>query len=375
MNKGLYIHYPFCDKKCNYCDFYSLAVKSGRSEYVDALIREISAFPKIAVDTVYFGGGTPSLMDGVELLRVINAIQRSFELDSNAEITLEANPLSITDMGRLKDFRQAGINRLSIGVQSFVDRELSELGRGHTAEDAINTIRLATESGFDNISVDLMFAIPYQSIESFEKSLDTAIGLGVQHVSVYALSIEEKTVFGVRQKRGDDLLLPDEDTEAEMYFLACKKLVEAGFEHYEISNFARDGKRSRHNMKYWNAEEYIGIGAAAHSYLDGIRYSTPPSVKDFCKSAVKENPYTNTEEDRAEEKVFLALRLKDGLKVDELEKSYRIKRCESFDEEISALVKQGFCRYDGSTLALTEKGFFVSNTIISKILNSFQFTY
>lgn len=373
MNKGLYIHFPFCEKKCNYCDFYSLASRSGIKDYLKAVIREIEALKSYNVDTVYFGGGTPSLMDGVSLNDLICTVKSRLTVADNAEITLEANPMSLKDSHKLSDFRRAGVNRLSIGVQSFSDSELTHLGRGHTAEEAAATVKAAREAGFDNISVDLMFAIPHQTVKSFEKTLDTAIELGVEHISVYALGIEEKTVFGVRQRRGEDLFLPSEDEEWEMYLLACEKLNKAGFEHYEISNFAKEGRRSRHNMKYWRAEEYIGIGASAHSYLDGVRYSTPADVKSFCLKAIKEDSYTNTTKDRAEEYVMLSLRLKDGMSLEAL-KDYGITPAQTFDGTVQQLIKEGFCMKNGDRISLTERGFFVSNTIIVKILDSLQFT-
>ncbi len=373
MNKGLYIHFPFCEKKCSYCDFYSVVNGSLKELYIKALSFEIEKLNCLAIDTVYFGGGTPSLMNGIELKGVLDSIYKTLAVNPNAEITLEANPMSLSENGRLNEFRTAGINRLSLGVQSFSDTELKALGRGHCAKDALNTVNTAQKAGFDNISVDLMFAIPHQTVESFGKSLDTAIELGVQHISVYALSVEEKTVFGVKQKRGENLFLPSEEQETEMYFLACEKLGKAGYEHYEISNFALDRKRSRHNMKYWRGEEYIGIGAGAHSYLDGVRYSTPADIKAFCNGAKKENCYTNTPEDRAEEFVFLSLRLKDGLDTQVLKNIYGVNTSHSFEKEAAELMREGFCLFDGRILSLTEKGFFVSNTIIVKILESLQF--
>ena len=340
---------------------------------MNALCREISKYND-SIDTVYFGGGTPSLMDGVELKKVLDTVYRSFNVAEDAEITLEANPMTLTEESKLYEFRKLGINRLSIGVQSFSDTELTALGRGHTAKEAADTVKAARNAGFDNISVDLMFAIPHQTLKSFEESLDMTISLGADHVSVYALSIEEKTVFGVKQRRGDDLMLPNEDEEAEMYFLACRKLREADYEHYEISNFGKAKHRSRHNMKYWHGEEYIGLGAAAHSYYKGTRYSTPRDINAFCEEAKKEDVYSNTPEDRAEEAVFLSLRLSDGLDMDRLLKEHGVKPSDSFDKTVSDLVRQGFCLYDGRVLSLTEKGFFVSNTIILKIFDSLQFT-
>ena len=374
MNKGLYLHFPFCEKKCNYCNFYSLANLTLKESYVEGVIREIKKLSPLNFDTVYFGGGTPSLLDGVELKNVLDAVFTHHKVVKSAEITVEANPLTLSREKKLQELKKAGFNRLSLGVQSFCDRELEALGRGHTAENAINTVTSARTAGFDNISLDLMFAIPHQTPKSFEQTLDTAIALSPEHISVYALSIEDKTVFGVKQKRGENLFLPNEDEEAEMYFLACNKLESAGYEHYEISNFAKASRHSRHNMKYWRGEEYVGIGASAHSYFNGMRYSCPSDIKAFCQEAKTEDCYTNTLQDRAEEKVFLSLRLKEGLDLDSLEASYPVKRGVHFDSEVMELVRSGFCLYDGKTLSLTDKGFFVSNTIILKILDSLQFT-
>ncbi len=373
MNKGLYIHFPFCERKCSYCDFYSIVNESSRQLYTKALSLEIEKLKPMSIDTVYFGGGTPSLMNGIELKGVLDSVYKTLKVSDDVEITLEANPMSLGENDKLDSFKAAGVNRLSLGVQSFCDVELSALGRGHCAKDAVDTVKAAQRSGFDNVSLDLMFAIPHQTVKSFENTLDTAIELGVQHISVYALSIEEKTVFGVKQKRGENLFLPSEEQEAEMYFLACDKLVRAGFEHYEISNFALNKKRSRHNMKYWRAEEYIGIGPGAHSYLDGVRYSTPADVRAFCNGAEKEDCYTNTPLDRAEEYVFLSLRLKDGLDLQTLKEMHGINTSHSFENDVAVLVDQGFCHFDGKILSLTEKGFFVSNSIIVKILESLQF--
>ena len=341
---------------------------------MEALLREIKQTKPLKFDTVYFGGGTPSLIDGVNLKRIVECISTYHEVTKDAEITIEANPMTLSDTKKLYDLKNAGFNRLSLGVQSFSDTELEALGRGHTADEAIGTVKVAKDAGFDNISIDLMFAIPHQSVKSFEDTLDTAISLDVSHISVYALSIEEKTVFGVKQKRGENLFLPSEDEETEMYFLACNKLEAAGYKHYEISNFAKDNKRSRHNMKYWRGEEYVGIGASAHSYFENVRYSCPADVKAFLTEATKEDCYTNEISDRAEETVFLSLRLRDGLDFEFLEKNYPVKRKDKFDEVINGLVSEGFCLYDGKTLSLTDKGFFVSNAIIIKILDSLQFT-
>lgn len=370
MNRGLYLHFPFCEKKCFYCDFYSLADLNLKEEYINALIREITKFDGVKIDTVFFGGGTPSLLTVSELERIMSAIYRSFKVETDPEITLEANPMSINEVDKLKSFKSLGINRLSIGIQSFSDSELKMLGRRHTKDQAINTVMSAKEAGFDNISVDLMFALPCQSEESFKESVNTALTLPISHISLYALSIEENTVFGRKRQKGIDLHLPENDLE--MYLLACEILKNNGFEHYEISNFAKDGKRSRHNMKYWQSEEYIGIGASAHSYFDGERYAFPPSVKDFIKEARREEVYKNTPKDRAEEFIMLSLRLSDGLDLKRLEEEYKITLTDKFYTLLDALEKNALLKQKNNRVTLTDKGFFVSNSVIVEIMDKLE---
>lgn len=361
MNRGLYIHFPFCEKKCFYCDFYSLADMSLKEDYINALIREIKKYEKENIDTVFFGGGTPSLFSPLQLERVMNAIFDTFNVDKNVEITLEGNPMSIGELDKLSAFKSLGVNRLSLGVQSFSDNELKALGRGHTKEDALSTINKAESVGFDNVSIDLMLGIPYQDDKSLKESLSLALPLS--HISLYALSVEENTVFGRKEKKGEDLHLPENDRE--MYLSSCEFLEKNGFEHYEISNFAKKGKRSRHNMKYWKAEEYIGIGASAHSYYKGERYSCPSSIKAFIEKAEKEDSYKNTEKDRLEELVMLSLRLSDGLNLNKLEG----KPDESLLKELE---KHKLIKFKDNIISLTNEGFYVSNSVIVKIMEGLK---
>lgn len=369
MNRGLYIHFPFCEKKCNYCDFYSLADMRLKGDYITALIREMEKFRNEKIDTVFFGGGTPSLFSPSSLERVLRAIHDTFKVTNDAEITLEGNPMSIGSLDKLSAFKSLGINRLSLGVQSFSDVELSALGRGHSSDEAVRTVEEGAKH-FDNISLDLMFGIPHQSEESFKKSLDTALTLPISHISLYALSVEENTVFGRKVKKGESLHLPD--TDREMYLSACHTLKGAGFEHYEISNFAKEGCRSRHNMKYWNAEEYIGIGASAHSYFKGERYAYPRSVKGFIEGAEREEVYENTPEDRVEEFVMLSLRLSDGLDLERLEGEFGITPDDSFFALIKELEKHGLLKQKNNRVALTDEGFFVSNSVIVKVMEKLK---
>ena len=372
MNRGLYIHFPFCEKKCNYCDFYSVANHSQKNAYIDALVREAEKLrdKRIKVDTVFFGGGTPSLFSPSELERIMTALHSSFIIEKGAEITLEANPMTLKDGDKLSAFHSLGVNRLSVGVQSFSDTELQALGRGHTRDDAVNTILTANKVGFDNISLDLMLGIPYQTDESLKKSLDTALSLPLTHISVYALSIEENTVFGRKAKKGEDLHLPEDDRE--MYLNACEMLEENGFEHYEISNFAKKGFRSRHNMKYWRAEEYIGLGASAHSYFESERYAFGDSIKAFIEKAEQVEAYKNTPEDRKEEFVMLSLRLSDGLDLERLEKEFGVKPDDSLFSLLYEFEKHRLLTFKDNTVALTNEGFYVSNSVIVKILEELK---
>ncbi len=372
MNRGLYIHFPFCEKKCNYCDFYSVADHSGKSSYIDALIREALKFKeeKIKIDTVFFGGGTPSLFSPSELERVMTALNNAFLIEENAEITLEANPLTVKEEEKLSAFHALGINRLSVGVQSFLDKELQALGRCHTRDEAKNTILTAKKAGFDNISLDLMLGVPYQTEETLKESLDTALSLPLSHISLYALSIEENTVFGKKQKKGEDLHLPENDRE--MYLKACEILEKNGFEHYEISNFAKKGFRSRHNLKYWNAEEYIGLGAGAHSYYRGERYAYEDSINAFIETPEKTEVYQNTKKDRTEEFIFLSLRLSDGLDLKRLEQGFGVIPTAYFFETVRELERHRLLTLKGNKIILTNEGFFVSNSVIVKILDGLK---
>ncbi|MBQ9975074.1 MAG: radical SAM family heme chaperone HemW [Clostridia bacterium] len=370
MNKGVYIHYPFCDAKCLYCDFYSTSDTRKRELYEEALVTALLSYKEkgITADTVFFGGGTPSLMTEEGAKRVFSALREAFNITDNAEITLEANPSSLADFPeRLGLFRSLGVNRLSLGSQSMQKNELEALGRRHSPLDVENTVKCARNMGFDNISLDLMVRIPHQTLETLEDTLSKALALSPEHLSLYTLSIEEKTVFGVRHKKGDDLSLADEDTEEEMWDKVCDTLSRHGFEHYEVSNFARDGRRSRHNLKYWQAEEYVGIGVAAHSYLDRERFYSPSSIDAFLENPLRRDgvEYISDSEGLAEY-VMLSLRLSDGISLE------KITPTPEFYTLAKRLEENGLARLSESTLSLTERGWRVSNSIIEEILNSLK---
>ncbi|MDE6580495.1 MAG: radical SAM family heme chaperone HemW, partial [Ruminiclostridium sp.] len=309
---GLYIHIPFCLTKCPYCDFYSVKYgKSAAEEYKKAVIRNLKHYSDKIFDTVYFGGGTPIL-----LWREICEILDNVSLAQNAEVTLEANPCVALEEN-LRELKTAGVNRISLGVQSLNDSELKALGRRHNAETAVRAIETAYNCGFENISADLMLATPMQTSESLAETVSALGKLPVQHISAYMLKIEENTPFAEKE-----LTLPDEDSACEMYLDTVGQLESLGFKQYEISNFAKDGLVCRHNMKYWNCEEYLGIGPAAHSYYNGERFFAEKDIEGFIRF---ERQMTFKEDNEAaryggyEEYAMLRLRLAEGLDLGEFE--------------------------------------------------------
>ena len=365
---GLYVHIPFCVRKCSYCDFCSYP-ESGispdkRAAYIKALLSEIRGYERterICVDTVFFGGGTPSLLEPVELEMILNEIRSVFSVLPSAEITLEANPGTITER-KLVSYKSLGVNRLSIGVQSIHDNELKKLGRIHSREDFLAGYRMARAAGFDNVSVDLMYGIPEQTVSSFEKTLDTVIALSPEHISAYGLIVEEGTPFYTMR---DNLMLPDEDAECDMYELAASKLSAAGYSHYEISNYAKEGRASRHNLHYWRRDEYVGVGVAAHSYFDDVRYSNPESMDDYLNGGLSQR---DEDVDGSFEKAMLALRLAEGLSLSEYEKEFSHSFTEGREASISRYVSLGYMTLNGDRLALTDSGMYVSNAILSDLL-------
>lgn len=346
--RGLYIHVPFCLSKCPYCDFYS-RVYSGEqaAEYAAAVVRNLARYDE-RFDTVYFGGGTPILLH-----EHFGEILGSVNLADGAEITAEANPC-LCSRENLRDLLSAGVNRISIGVQSLCDRELSALGRRHTAAEAEAAILAAKAEGFDNISADLMLATPKQNADSLRETIGRLTALPISHVSAYLLKIEPNTPFG---KNPPELSLGEDET-AELYLSAVEQLSAAGFAQYEISNFAKAGFESRHNLKYWRREEYLGIGPAAHSFYGGKRFAVPRDLAAFV--AAKEQPTEPTDDspDEFEERVMLGLRLSEGIP-EELWKplSGGLKR-----------VPRNYYRIINGRLSLTAEGFLLSNEIISLLL-------
>jgi len=368
---GIYIHYPFCISKCPFCDFYSKTDKALQGEYIDALINHIKLKQNkdYCVDTVYFGGGTPSLLGGEDMKRIIFAIDKSFYLDKNAEITIEANPKTV-DFEKLSAFYKAGVGRISFGVQSIHENELKRLGRLHSFADFSDNFNSARNAGFDNISVDFLYGIPEQNMESLYKTVEKIIELSPEHISFYGLKLEENTPFW---RKRDKLFLPDDDTQADMYEYIAKALKNAGYLHYEISNFAKCGYECRHNLKYWQSEEYLSFGAAAHSYFDGVRYSYKRDAalyieKYACEEAIIDEKELLSPDDIEKEYIFLALRLGKGLSLSDYKAKFSSDFLEKYDEILAKFTDGGFMKGENGYVFLTEKGFLVANYILSEFV-------
>ena len=359
---GIYIHVPFCGRKCGYCDFYSTGytVKSAEA-YVSAVLRNIRHYAdrERTVDTVYFGGGTPSLLSSEQTGSILDEIRSCFALHDEAEITLEANPCTLTPQ-KLRELRGAGINRLSVGVQSMIDSELKMLGRSHSAERAERAVFDAAEAGFENISCDLMTALPDQKPDSLRYSIERLTALPIQHISAYILKTEKGTPFDCAdiKKR-----LPDEDAAAELYLDMVRLLEERGFMQYEVSNFAKKGFESRHNCRYWKCWDYLGIGPAAHSCYNGKRSAVPRDIEAFICSDVQ--PVTVTDESPCgfEEFAMLRLRLKEGLRFSDIG-----EQREAIERKLPPLLKEGYAETDGERVWLTAKGFLMSNSVIEYLV-------
>ena len=358
-NLGLYLHVPFCNGKCAYCDFYSAFTNEELIDsYLTALIREIKQWGgKInrPIDTIYLGGGTPSLLNH-RLAPLLKAVYENFNVLKNAEITLELNPADNV-LEILENAKKAGINRISIGAQTGSDQELLTLGRRHTAKDTEMAVKTARNLGFDNISLDLMLGLPDSNLETLKNSLNFSINLSPEHISAYILKIEENTKF---YKEKATLNLPDDDAVSDQYLFMCEHLENSGFCHYEISNFCRENFESKHNLKYWKCEEYLGIGPSSHSFLEGKRFYYPRDLKAFIKG---NTPVPDGDGGDLSEQIMLALRLKDGVKTEILPTAAQ-KKCELF-------AQNGLAILENNHFSLTNDGMLLSNTIISEILEEF----
>ncbi len=368
---GLYLHVPFCVQKCLYCDFCSFAgAKEQMGAYVDRLCRDIKEYSNrcnsYEVDTVYFGGGTPTLLPIAELNRIMESIFKYYSVSDSAEISCECNPAT-ADLDYFKEMRKFGINRLSIGLQSVHDSELKALGRIHTYSDFLSTYNDARSAGFDNVSADLMYGIPNQTYESFGETLGALVSLAPEHISAYGLKIEDGTPFG---KMKNELILPDEDTEYDMYMLLSNYLSENGYAKYEISNFSHKNRESRHNIKYWMGDDYIGLGVAAHSYFEGERFANSRNFayyidnKDITESKIK-----ISDSEKLTEFVMLRMRLAGGVSRAEFFDRFEVSFDNIYRDSFKKYIDGGFVVDNGDNIFFVDKGFFVSNYILSDLLD------
>ena len=368
---GIYVHIPFCRSKCEYCDFYSLPGardKDRMDEYTAALVAHIREAATGAngyeVDTVYFGGGTPSFFGAGGLARIFAEIDRRFDVSRDAEVTFEANPDSVT-LPMLTHLRRAGFNRISIGVQSDLDEQLKALGRPHNYKQAQQAVSLARRAGFDNLSVDLMFGLPNQTLTGWRDTLENVLRLKPEHMSCYALKVEPNTPLWEYR---DCANLPNDDVQADMYLAASEILQDHGYEHYEISNFAKPGFRSRHNLKYWTGGEYLGFGPCAASDFAGKRFTIEPDLRAYVEGiahhgSVLSECETIPPRERAGEYVMLRSRIVTGLDAQEYERSYLLPFA-PLQQLLERFAGHGLAAQSGSRWYLTPRGWLVSNRII-----------
>ena len=370
-NIGLYVHIPFCIRKCAYCDFASFSgvASNIRARYIDRLCEEIESYKredKTRVDTVFFGGGTPSLLSPDELSKILAAARSAFDITPDAEITMEMNPGTVT-LDTVRAYAALGVNRASVGCQSFNENELKILGRIHNSALIYDAVRIVREAGISNISLDLMYGIPEQTAESFAHTLREALSLEPTHLSVYGLILEEGTPFFNAR---ENLPLPTEDEECDMYALASKILGDGGFSHYEISNYARPGFECRHNLKYWRDEEYIGVGLAAYSYYGKKRFGNTSKLEEYISNSYVQYRYGEdiSDTDEAFEYVMMRLRLSEGFSLSDYRTRFGADFTDGRAEKIERYRALGYIAITPDRLALTERGFYISNTILSDLL-------
>jgi oxygen-independent coproporphyrinogen-3 oxidase len=367
---GLYLHIPFCSAICNYCNFNrGLFQPELKERYVAALLAEIArAADGSPADTIFFGGGTPSLLEPAEIASIISACRNGWALSPDAEITLEANPETVTPE-RLSGFREAGINRLSYGVQSFRDDELARLSRLHSSGRAVEAFQMARRAGFDNISLDLMMWLPQQSVSHWLESVDELIELGPDHASMYLLELYPNAPLRDEMARGRWSLAPDDDA-AEMYLTGLARMDAAGYVQYEISNVARPDRYSRHNMKYWMDGEWLGFGCGAHSTRAGTRWKNVSSTEDYiiatmnAQSTAREVRSLSSQE-RLEDALFTGLRLNAGLDLAVVKDRYKVDVWSEYGEELQPFADQGILSYDGRSLRLTRAGMLLAHEVMA----------
>ena len=371
---GLYLHIPFCRSKCDYCDFYSLAGREDRmDDYQKALLRHIVesavAARSFSVNSIYIGGGTPTWYGEKRLVELLHTIKRRFTLSKDVEITIEANPDSV-DEKMLRHLRRAGVNRISMGMQSGCDQELQAVHRPHTYRQVVDAVTAVRRAKITNLNLDLIYGLPGQTEESWHKTVEKALILNPEHLSCYGLTVEEGTPLAQRVARGEQL--PDEDQQAALYLWTVKRLAEAGYEQYEISNFAKRGYQSRHNMKYWMGHPYMGLGAAAHSDFGGRRYSFLSDLDQYIDhmlqgDAVVDESEQITRRERGSEYLMLRMRTVHGIEEWEYRREYMMN-FEPIAAKLAEFEQRGWARRRGRRWQFTPEGFLLSNQLIGQLL-------
>lgn len=371
---GIYVHIPFCKRKCNYCDFYSIKWdREVEDRYIKSLVKEINSYNgmEYVVDTIFFGGGTPTIIKHENIERVIQEIKSTFKVDKNSEITIEANPNTLT-YENLSMYKKTGINRLSIGVQSLNNEILANIGRLHNSEEALLAIKRAKESGYENINIDVMFNIPGQTTEDMKETVNKIIYEDVKHISFYSLKLEKGTPMYIMEKN-HKIFMPEENIEREMYYTGRKIMEDRKIYQYEISNFAKEGFECKHNLKYWNQEEYIGFGPSAHSFLNNERYSNISNINEFCNNAEKNifnrNIHESLNDEALEfEYIMLKLRLTDGLNLNIFKQKFNVDFNKKYYKQIEYLIENKLLIYNEENIKLTQLGMDVSNFVFEKFM-------
>ncbi|MGT2929706.1 radical SAM family heme chaperone HemW [Streptococcus dentasini] len=362
-----YVHIPFCTQICYYCDFSKVFIKNQPvDDYLERLIQEFRHYDIHELRTLYIGGGTPTAITADQLVYLLTNLQQELDLDRLEEFTIEANPGDLTP-DKIAVLKESAVNRVSLGVQTFDDKELKRIGRSHNEAQIYTTIRDLKAAGFDNISIDLIYALPGQTMEQVKANVKKALSLDIPHMSLYSLILENHTVFMNQMRRGR-LNLPTEDLETDMFHYIINELEKNGFEHYEISNFSKPGYESRHNLVYWDNVEYYGVGAGASGYLNGVRYRNRGPIQHYLKAIAAEghsrlHEETLSKAEMMEEEFFLGLRKKSGLSISHFEEKFQENFQERYGQIVDGLIRDGLLQVTGDRLRMTKRGLFLGDTV------------
>lgn len=366
-----YVHIPFCTQICYYCDFSKVFIKNQPVDaYLQALIREFESYEISQLRTLYIGGGTPTAISAEQLDFLLSHLTKNLNLSKLEEFTIEANPGDLTPE-KIAVLEKSSVNRVSLGVQTFNNRHLKQIGRGHNEAQIYESVDRLKAAGFDNISIDLIYALPGQTMEDVRENVAKALALDIPHLSLYSLILEHHTVFMNKMRRGK-LDLPTEDLEAEMFDYIISEVEAQGFEHYEISNFTKPGFESRHNLMYWDNAEYYGVGAGASGYLDGIRYRNRGPIQHYLKGVAEGNVRLSeevlTKEEMMEEELFLGLRKRTGVSIKHFEEKFGLSFSDRYGEIVAELQEQGLLVPDKNIVRMTKKGLFLGDNVAEKFI-------